>query len=133
MRMVHVSARLPAVFGALADPTRLMVIERLVKGPASVSELARPFEMAGPSFLKHLKVLEDAGLVHSAKAGRVRTVTLRADALQWVEDWVLRHRRQVERRLDDLGSFLAKGKHDGSQLGAPRKLHRRARLSKPPA
>jgi DNA-binding transcriptional ArsR family regulator len=131
--MAHVSARLPAVFGALADPTRLRVVERLVRGPASVSELAAPFAMAGPSFLKHLRVLEDAGLVESAKAGRVRTVTLVPDALQWVEDWVLRHRRRVEHQLDALGSYLAKGKHDGDPRGAPRQLHRRARLPKPPA
>jgi DNA-binding transcriptional ArsR family regulator len=101
---------LPTVFGALSDPTRLAVVERLVRGPASVSELAKPFKMAGPSFLKHLKVLEDAGLAHSEKQGRVRIVALRPDALRWVEEWVLRHRRLWERRLDDLGTFLAKGK-----------------------
>ncbi len=97
---------LPAVFGALADPTRLAVIERLARGSASVSDLAAPFDMAGPSFLKHLKVLEDAGLVRSAKKGRVRTVTLAPDALAWVEDWVARHRRQWQGRLDALGTFL---------------------------
>lgn len=129
--MVNARARLPAVFGALADATRLGVVERLIQGPASVSELARPFEMAGPSFLKHLKVLEDAGLVHSEKHGRVRTVTLRPDALRWVEDWILRHRQLRDRQLDDLGTFLAKGKQDGSQVRAPRKLHPRARLPKP--
>ena len=106
--MAIFSPDLPSVFGALADPTRLAVMERLVGGPASVSELAAPFDMAGPSFLKHLKVLEDAGLVHSEKRGRVRTVALNPDALAWVEDWVARHRRQWQRRLDDLGDFLAK-------------------------
>ena len=97
---------LPLVFGALADPTRLAVVERLVLGPASVSELAHPFAMAGPSFLKHLKVLEDAGVITSAKRGRVRTVRLAPDALAWVEEWVRRHRLTWERRLDDLGTFL---------------------------
>jgi DNA-binding transcriptional ArsR family regulator len=98
--------QLPAIFGALADPTRLAVVERLVGGPASVSELALPFQMAGPSFLKHLKVLEDAGVIASEKRGRVRTVRLAPDALAWVEIWVKRHRRLWERRLDDLGAFL---------------------------
>jgi DNA-binding transcriptional ArsR family regulator len=98
--------QLPEVFGALADPTRLAVVARLASGPASVSELAEPFDMAGPSFLKHLKVLEDAGLVASAKKGRVRTVRLAPEALGWVEVWVRQHRRTWERRLDDLGTFL---------------------------
>lgn len=97
---------LPVVFGALADPTRLAVVERLVSGPASVSELAEPFDMAGPSFLKHLKVLEEAGVVASEKQGRVRTVRLAPDVLAWVEEWVKRHRLLWERRLDDLGTFL---------------------------
>lgn len=104
--MAMFQANLPTVFGALADPTRLAVVERLVAGPASVSELAEPFDMAGPSFLKHIKVLEDAGLVASEKQGRVRTVRLSPDALAWVEDWVRQHRRAWERRLDDLGTFL---------------------------
>lgn len=102
------SRDLATVFGALADPTRLAVVERLAQGPASVSDLATPFDMAGPSFLKHLKVLEDAGLVRSAKKGRVRTVTLDPDALAWVEDWGARHRRQWQGRLDALGTFLEK-------------------------
>lgn len=99
-------AQLPNVFGALADPTRLAVVERLVSGPASVSELSEPFDMAGPSFLKHLRVLEEAGVVTSEKTGRVRTVRLAPDALAWVETWVRQHRRSWERRFDDLGTFL---------------------------
>ena len=108
--MANFNARLPAVFGALSDPTRLAVVERLMRGPASVSELAKPFDMAGPSFLKHLTVLEEAGLARSEKKGRVRTVTLRPAALHSVEKWVARHRDLWERRLDELGTFLAKGK-----------------------
>lgn len=103
-------AQLSVVFGALADPARLAVIERLVAGPASVSELAKPFDMAGPSFLKHLRVLEQAGVVTSAKAGRVRTVRLAPEALGWVESWVRQHRRAWDRRLDDLGTFLKEDK-----------------------
>ena len=100
------STQLPTVFGALADPTRLAVVERLVSGPASVSELRAPFDMAGPSFLKHLKVLEDAGVVATDKKGRVRTVRLSLETLGWVETWLRQHRRRWERRLDDLGTLL---------------------------
>jgi len=100
--------RLSIVFGALSDPTRLAVVERLSSGPASVSDLAAPFDMAGPSFLKHLKVLEEAGIAESVKKGRVRTVTLKPEALRWVEEWTLRHRRLWEHRLDDLGAFLTR-------------------------
>lgn len=64
--------------------------------------------MAGPSFLKHIKVLEQAGIAESEKRGRVRLVRLQPDALQWVEEWTRKHRRQWERRLDDLGDFLTK-------------------------
>ena len=110
--MATFHAHLPIIFGALADPTRLAVVERLVSGPASVSELAEPFNMAGPSFLKHLKVLEDAGMVASEKVGRVRTVRLAPDALGWVETWVRQHRRAWERRLDNLGTFLKEDNHD---------------------
>lgn len=104
--MATFHAQLPVIFGALADPTRLAVVERLAAGPASVSELAEPFAMAGPSFLKHLKVLEDAGVVTSTKAGRIRTVRLAPDSLGWIETWTRQHRREWERRLDDLGNFL---------------------------
>jgi DNA-binding transcriptional ArsR family regulator len=107
--MATFNAQLPPVFAALSDPTRLAVVERLASGPASVSELSEPFAMAGPSFLKHLRILENAGLVSSEKTGRVRVVSLAPDALGWVEDWVSRHRRDWERRLGDLGAFLEKG------------------------
>jgi DNA-binding transcriptional ArsR family regulator len=100
--------RLTIVFAALSDPTRRAVVERLTSGPASVSDLAVPFDMAAPSFLKHIKVLEDAGIAQSEKKGRVRLVRLRPEALQRVEEWTRKHRRQWERRLDDLGEFLSK-------------------------
>lgn len=108
--MATFHAQLSGVFGALADPTRLAVVERLVSGPASVSELAEPFDMAGPSFLKHLRVLEEAGVVTSEKTGRVRTVRLAPDSLGWVESWVRQHRRTWEHRLEDLGTFLKEEK-----------------------
>jgi DNA-binding transcriptional ArsR family regulator len=103
------SQSLPTVFAALADPTRFAVMERLIAGPASVSDLGAPFPMAGPSFLKHLRVLEDAGLVRSAKRGRVRTVTLVPERLNDVADWFAWHRREWDARFDRLGALLNEG------------------------
>lgn len=96
--------QLPAVFAALADPTRLAVVERLADGPLPVSRLAEPFAMAGPSFLKHLRILEAAGLVTTEKRGRVRLVTLAAEPLGWVDRWIDRQRRRWDRRLDRLAA-----------------------------
>jgi DNA-binding transcriptional ArsR family regulator len=100
------SPTLTRVFHALADPTRLAVVERLSAGPAATSELARPFRMALPSFLQHLDVLADCGLVRSSKTGRVRTYELAPDALKAVEDWLAKQRALWEKRLDQLDSFL---------------------------
>ena len=94
------------VFRALADPTRRQVLERLSRSPASVSELARPFDMALPSFVQHLRVLEECGLVRSTKAGRVRTYQLAPERLKSAEDWLARQRGLWERRLDQLDSYL---------------------------
>ena len=97
---------LTRVFQALADPTRLAVVERLSKGPVVTSELAAPFKMAMPSFLQHLDVLADCGLVRSSKKGRVRTYELAPDALKTVEDWLAKQRALWEKRLDQLDNFL---------------------------
>ncbi len=94
------------VLKALADPTRRRVIERLVAGPASTSELAEPFDMALPSFTQHLAVLERAGLVTSTKQGRTRTYRLASAGLDAAEGWLADQRRTWERRLDQLDSFL---------------------------
>lgn len=98
--------RVDVVFKALADPTRRRVIERLVSGPASTSDLAEPFTMALPSFLQHLSVLERAGLVTSTKQGRVRTYQLSASGLDTAEGWLAGQRRMWEARLDRLDQFL---------------------------
>jgi DNA-binding transcriptional ArsR family regulator len=97
---------LDQVFQALADPTRRKVIERLVSGPASTSELATPFDMALPSFTQHLGVLERAGLVTSTKTGRVRTYRLVPAALEVADGWLAEQRHLWERRLDQLDDFL---------------------------
>ena len=90
----------------MADPTRRAVLERLSKGPAPVSELARPFPMALPSFLQHLDVLERAGLVSSTKAGRVRTYRLTPEPLEVVEGWMTTQRRLWEGRLDRFDEYV---------------------------
>jgi DNA-binding transcriptional ArsR family regulator len=94
------------IFRALADPTRRDVLERLVKSPGSVTELAEPFDMALPSFVEHLKVLESCGLVRSTKVGRVRTYRLVPKRLRLAEDWLSQQRALWERRLDQLDSYL---------------------------
>ncbi len=104
--MPNQGAQLDAVFQALADPTRRAVLERLTKGPAPTSELARPFKMALPSFWQHLTVLESCGLVTSRKTGRVRTYTLTAQPLAAAEHWMARQRVRWERRLDQLDEYL---------------------------
>ena len=98
---------LDQVFHALADPTRRGMVERLVRGPATVSELSRPLEMSLPAVLQHLQVLEASGLVRSEKAGRVRTCRIEPDALRAAEAWVTGQRTAWETRLDRLGDYLA--------------------------
>ncbi|MPY94570.1 MAG: metalloregulator ArsR/SmtB family transcription factor [Acidimicrobiia bacterium] len=105
--MPEQGAGLDQVFRALADPTRRKVIERLVSGPASTSELAEPFDMALPSFTQHLGVLERAGLVTSTKSGRVRTYELAPAALEFADGWLAEQRRLWGHRLDQLDDFLA--------------------------
>ena len=115
--MPNQSIALDGVFHALSDPTRRAVVQRLSRGPASVSELARPFKMALPSFLQHLQVLEDSGLIRSKKVGRVRTCRFEPDTLTRAEKWMAEQRALWEGRLDRLEDYLeelqAEGKNDG--------------------
>ena len=104
--MTAPSPQLEPLFRALANPTRLAVVERLSRGPASVSELAGPFDMALPSFLQHLDVLEGCGLVRTRKLGRVRTCYLRPRRLRTAEGWMAERRAEWERRLDQLDAYL---------------------------
>ena len=97
---------LESVFRALSDPTRRRVVERLSRGAASVSELAEPFDMALPSFVQHLRVLEGSGLLRSTKRGRVRTYRLDPKRLTLVQGWLARQRAVWERRLDQLDAYL---------------------------
>ncbi len=104
----YLDVNLDRMFHALSDPSRRAMVERLVRGPASVSELARPFSMALPTVVQHLAVLESAGIVTSTKVGRVRTYQLAPEALTPAAQWISQQRLPAERRLDRLGAFLAR-------------------------
>lgn len=94
------------VFQALADQTRRDMVERLIGGPASVSQLAEPLAMSLPAVMQHLRVLEACGLVRTEKVGRVRTCRVEPTVLRMAEDWLGRQRTTWEHHLDRLGDFL---------------------------
>lgn len=104
--MTNQQSRLNDTFHALADPTRRAVLARLTSGPATVSDLAQPFSMALPTFLQHLKVLEECGLVKSKKAGRVRTCQLKPRPLEEAQDWLGAQHTLWTKRLDQLDDYL---------------------------
>lgn len=101
-------------FNALADPTRCAVVRALCQGTATVSDLARPFDMALPSFTQHLGVLEDAGLIVSWREGRSRVCALNAGALKDAEDWMATSRREWESRMDRFETHIQKMKKESS-------------------
>ena len=103
------------VFHALGNPTRRKVLERLSAGPATVSELAAPFDMQLPSFVQHLTLLEQSRLVKSKKRGRVRTYQLAPERLEVVEDWLSARRRQWEKRLDRFDEYVKQLKEKESK------------------
>jgi DNA-binding transcriptional ArsR family regulator len=104
--MLNQSHPLDRLFQALADPGRRAILERLGRGPVSVSELARPLPMSLPAAMQHLQVLEAAGLVRSRKTGRVRTCALQPAPLREAAGWIEARRQEWERRLDQLGDYL---------------------------
>ena len=104
--MLNDSARLDLAFQALADPTRRGMLARLSRGPASVSELARPYRISLPAVMQHLQQLEASGLVRSEKQGRVRTCRLEPKALGKAEQWIAEQRELWEGRLDRLEDYL---------------------------
>lgn len=110
--MLNQPATLDLMFHALADPARRAMLERLCRGPSSVSELARPLEMTLSAVVQHLAVLEQSGLVRSAKSGRVRTCAVEPTALRAAEQWISERRLLWERRLDRLGAYLAETSDD---------------------
>ena len=104
--------QLDHLFSALSDATRRAVLSRLCQGPAPVSELAQAFDMALPSFTQHLRVLEESGLVHSEKKGRVRTYQLAPQALKEAELWLAQQRSEWETRFNQLDTYLKKIKEN---------------------
>ena len=106
----HVLNNLDSTYQALADPTRRAIVERLTRGPASVSELARPLPMSLPAVVQHLAVLQASGLVRSEKVGRVRTCRIDSRALGTAEQWIAERRAEWEQRLDRLGDYLEAAK-----------------------
>ena len=103
---------LDRVFQALADPSRRGMVERLSRGPASVSELAEPLPMSLQAVVQHLHVLEASGLVRTEKLGRVRTCQIEPAVLRSAEQWIEERRTSWEERLDRLGEYLAEDPED---------------------
>ncbi len=104
--MVKYSTSLDSTFSALSDPTRRAILTTLQRGQASVTELARPHNISMPAILKHLHVLEHAGLIHQQKTGRVRMCRLTVGPMQQAADWLSVYRVFWENQLDNLGRFL---------------------------
>jgi DNA-binding transcriptional ArsR family regulator len=113
--VVNQSVDLDRVFQALADPSRRVIVKRLARGPATVTELAQPLAMSLPAVMQHLQVLEACSLVASEKLGRVRTCRIEADGLRQAEGWMHQQRTVWERRLDRLGDHLAEKQENEKQ------------------
>lgn len=111
--MLNDTPRLDRAFQALSDPIRRRLLARLSRGPASVSELAKPFSISLPAVMQHLKALEDSGLVKSEKKGRVRTVQLETKALTAAERWIADRRAEWEAQLNRFEKYLSTLKTDG--------------------
>jgi DNA-binding transcriptional ArsR family regulator len=116
--MPNQSTSLDRVFQALSDPTRRAIVYRLSRGPASVSEIAKPFSMAMPSLLQHLQVLEESHLIRTEKVGRVRTCRMQPAALDTVESWIAEQRAIWSQRLDRMEAYV-------TELHAKRRKHAR--------
>jgi len=106
LHMENHQASLDAAFHALADPTRRAVVSRLTKGPAPVKELAAPFDMGLPSFMKHLRVLESDGLISTEKVGRVRTCRVNAERLRAAGSWLSEQIALWQARTDRLADYV---------------------------
>ncbi len=99
---------LDLLFHALSDPSRRMMLDRLARGPTAVSELARPTGLRLPTVMRHLSVLEEAGLIVTQKDGRVRSCALVPEALAPIHDWLEEQRRIWEARLDRLDDYVTR-------------------------
>jgi DNA-binding transcriptional ArsR family regulator len=113
--MLEYSKQLDLAFHALADPTRRGMLDRLSQGPASVSELARPYGMSLAAIHQHVQVLEESGLVVTEKRGRTRECRISGEAVQRVESWLSERRQLWESRFDSLGKRLESGELNGDE------------------
>jgi DNA-binding transcriptional ArsR family regulator len=128
-RMVKYSASLDSTFGALADPTRRAILAALMLGQASISELARPHRMSLPGVMKHVRILERAGLVSQRKIGRTRRCQLAAKPLKDAEAWISRYRLFWEGTLDSLERYLSQEKNKEEKVWPRRNRNRKTRWS----
>ncbi len=103
---------LDSTFAALADPTRRAILERLAQGEASVTEVSEPFSISRPAISKHIRVLEEAGLVARRKEGRVHHLSLQTEPMRAASDWLAIYRRFWESSLDALGDYLDETESD---------------------
>jgi len=123
------SLALDSAFAALADPTRRAILARLAAAERTVGELARPLPMSLPGVSKHLRILENAGLVARTVEGRVHRLRLVPAALEPAQDWIARHRAFWEARFDALALYRAEpAEIPGGERGAPKPRRRRKRL-----
>lgn len=125
--MVKYSGSLDTTFGALADPTRRAILSTLMLGHASISELAKPHRMSLPAVLKHVRVLERAGLVSQSKNGRTRFCQLAAEPLEQAENWISQYRAFWEGTFDSLERYLAEQKAKEDQKWPRRNRSRESR------
>lgn len=121
MANAGVDREVDLVFQALADPSRRAMVDRLSRGPASVSELAQPLSMSLPAVVQHLHVLEHSGVVSSRKRGRVRTCSIQPSALGAAEGWISERRASWEQRLDRLGEYLQQSSQPNRNPDPPKK------------
>lgn len=128
-RMVKYYAALDSTFGALADPTRRAILASLMLGQASVTQLAKPHRMSLPAVMKHVRVLEDAGLVSQKKIGRTRRCQLAARPLKQAEQWLSQYRTFWEGTFDSLERFLSQEENKEDQQWQRRNRNRRTRSS----
>lgn len=128
--MVNYSDALNSTFGALADPTRRAILASLTLGHASITELAKPHRMSLPAVMKHIRVLEEAGLVSQEKTGRTRHCRLAAQPLKEAEQWISQYRQFWEGALDSLERFLSQ-KEDQTEVKENHSWQRHNRNRKP--
>lgn len=112
MEIEHAPSALNSVFHALSDPTRRAILARLAQGEANVAELSEPFALSQPTISKHLKVLEQAGLIEGGREAQRRPRRLAANAMKDAHDWIEPFRKQWERRFANLDVHLARMKKE---------------------